>query len=90
MKNVLALKDFVVKKTFQDTCLQCTSLASIVGPWSHSLLLKELTDLPLISCKKSQGIYLIYMEAEPILWMGVLHQTMSGLIGTSYRGDPLG
>ncbi len=37
-------KNYVIKKKFQDTCLQCTSLAPIVGHWSHALLLEELVD----------------------------------------------
>lgn len=45
--NVLAWTGFCIKQKSQDTYLHHTSLVQVVGHWNHSLLLKELTEIPL-------------------------------------------
>jgi len=66
-ENVMAWTGCCIKKKFQDTYVHHTSLAPVMGHWSHSLLLKELAENSLcfmggakvkIPCSHNgQGIY---------------------------------
>jgi len=43
-----------------------------------------------LTCWQARAkVYFKIMETGPSYQMGLLHQTMWGLVGTSYRGDPL-
>jgi len=42
-ENMLALIGFCTKQKSQDTFVHHTSLVPVVGRWSHSSLLKEMT-----------------------------------------------
>jgi len=57
---------------------------------AHSPHFLEFTSITL-SCVEQKEIRQIFkrMETMPSYRMGLLHQTVWGLVGTSYRGDPL-